>query len=243
MTLPNSTYPPDSSDSGSVTFFIVCDFDGTITVRDTLNLVVKRYAPQVWDSMEEKLQSGELSLVEVMKEEFRHVKAPEDEVVDFVLREAGLRRGFTEFVDWVEEEGHELVVVSAGFRVLIDAVLLQAGLHRLHVHAGDALFSTQGAKLSFPPASAECLERCGHCKSETIESHAPFPGPVVYVGDGYSDRCPALEADVVFARGDLATYLEGKEVSFYQYEDFFEVRDVLQRLARTFGRAAGAGRS
>ncbi len=208
-------------------YFIVCDFDGTITMNDTLGLVVLHYAPQIWDSMEEKLQSGEMSLMEVMYEEFRHIRATEEEVVELVLAEAGLRPGFSEFVDWVEEQGHELIVVSAGFRVLIDPVLAKAGLHRLHVHAGDALFSPQGTALSFPPSSADCIDSCGHCKTETIEAHAPFAGPLVYIGDGYSDRCAAEEADVIFARDDLAVYLRSRKVPFHPFEDFFEVRAVL----------------
>jgi len=208
-------------------YFIVCDFDGTITLNDTLGLVVLHYAPQIWDSMEEKLQSGEMSLMEVMYEEFRHIRATEEEVVELVLAEAGLRPGFSEFVDWVEEQGHELIVVSAGFRVLIDPVLAEAGLHRLHVHAGDALFSPEGTALSFPPSSADCIDSCGHCKTETIEAHAPFAGPLVYIGDGYSDRCAAEVADVIFARDDLAVYLRSRGVPFHPFEDFFEVRAVL----------------
>ncbi|MCJ7796685.1 MAG: HAD-IB family phosphatase, partial [Thermoleophilia bacterium] len=118
-------------------FFIACDFDGTITERDTLDLVVRRYAPGVWDSVEVRLRAGEIDLSEAMREEFDHVRAREADVVAHVLAEAGVRRGFREFVRWIEDEGHRLLVVSAGFRSLIDPVLAAAGLSHLHVHAGD----------------------------------------------------------------------------------------------------------
>jgi 2-hydroxy-3-keto-5-methylthiopentenyl-1-phosphate phosphatase len=211
--------------------FIACDFDGTITERDTLDLVVHQYAPEVWDAVEVKLRRGDVSLLAAMEEEFRNVRAREAEVVAFVLECAALRAGFAEFVSWVGQEGHDFVVVSAGFRSLIDPVLAAASLPYLHVHAGDALFTTRGTLLSFPPSSAACIETCAHCKSETIAAHGPFAGPVVYIGDGYSDRCGAENADIIFARRELARYLSEEGVAYRPFEDFFEVRRVLEELS------------
>jgi len=223
---------PDKPLGHSTTpFHIFTDFDGTITVNDTLNLVVQRYAPEVWERIEVHLQAGRITLLEAMEEEFRHVRAPEEEVVAHVVGQTVIREGFREFVEWCERGGHQLVVVSAGFRVLIDPVLARAGLDRLHVHSGDALFSPEGTKLSYPPAGADCIARCGHCKSETIRAHGPFRGPVVHIGDGYSDRCAAREADVVFARSGLAHYLEGEGIAYHPYEDFFDVVAGLESLA------------
>ena len=207
--------------------FVACDFDGTITLRDTLDLVVNRWAPGVWETIEGRLRDGQVTLLEAMDEEFQHVHAAEDEVIAYVVAEAGIRPGFGEFVRWLSDRGDRLIVVSAGFRVLIDPILRKAGLGDLHVHAGDALFSPAGTILSYPPSSQECVSGCGHCKSETIAAHGPFAGPVVYLGDGYSDRCAAREADVVFARGGLAEYLDVEGVPYHPFEDFFEVRRLL----------------
>jgi 2-hydroxy-3-keto-5-methylthiopentenyl-1-phosphate phosphatase len=217
-------------------YFIVCDFDGTITTRDTLDLIVHHWAPEVWEMAESRLRTGDMDLAQAMVEEFRAVKANEREVLDFVLAESEVRAGFTEFVAWVEEGRHELVVVSAGFRIIIDAILARAGLSHLHVHAGDALFTSHGAVLSLPPAPPGCAAPCSHCKSETIAAHAPFPGPVVYIGDGYSDRCPAEEADLVFARDGLADYLDGLDISYRPYETFYDVVAELDGLAAERGR-------
>jgi 2-hydroxy-3-keto-5-methylthiopentenyl-1-phosphate phosphatase len=221
-------------------FFIVCDFDGTITTRDTLDLVVHRWAPEVWETAESRLQTGEIDLHQAMVEEFRAVKATEREVLEFVLRESEVRKGFGEFVAWCESGRHELVVVSAGFRIIIDAILAEAGLSHLHVHAGDALFTSEGAVLALPPSPPGCSAPCSHCKSETIAAHAPFPGPVVYIGDGYSDRCPSEQADVVFARTGLADYLDELGLPYLPFETFDDVRGQLEALlARS--RAKGRG--
>jgi 2-hydroxy-3-keto-5-methylthiopentenyl-1-phosphate phosphatase len=51
---------------------------------------------------------------------------------------------------------------------------------------------------------------------------------LVYVGDGYSDRCAAESADLVFARRGLAGYLEERGIPFERFEDF---HSVARRLA------------
>ena len=46
----------------------------------------------------------------------------------------------------------------------------------------------------------------------------PKASRVVYVGDGYSDRCAALAADRVFARDGLARYLDREGVAYEPFE-------------------------
>jgi len=57
---------------------------------------------------------------------------------------------------------------------------------------------------------------------------------VVYVGDGWSDRCVALVAPRVFARDGLARYLDEHGVA---YEPFADLHDVARALD---GRRAAA---
>ena len=212
----------------AMTYFIGCDFDGTVTIHDTLHLLVQRFAPEVWLPIEKRLRDGELTLLQAIEEEFRQIRVTPDEAVAFVLREAGIRAGFPEFVGWAETGGHELVLFSSGFRVLIDPMLAHAGLGRVRVEAGDAEFSLDGTVLSFPSSEAECRSTCGLCKREAIAAHGPFNGRlVVHIGDGYSDLCAARQADIVFARADLARFLDKEGITYHAFEDFFEVIRVL----------------
>ena len=57
---------------------------------------------------------------------------------------------------------------------------------------------------------------------------SPDGTELVYVGDGYSDRCAAESADLVFARRGLASYLEERGVPFERFEDF---HSIARRLA------------
>jgi 2-hydroxy-3-keto-5-methylthiopentenyl-1-phosphate phosphatase len=50
---------------------------------------------------------------------------------------------------------------------------------------------------------------------------------VVYVGDGYSDRCAALASDRVFATSGLARYLAERGTPFEPFTDFHALSAAL----------------
>jgi 2-hydroxy-3-keto-5-methylthiopentenyl-1-phosphate phosphatase len=65
---------------------------------------------------------------------------------------------------------------------------------------------------------------CGdRCKRRSL----PEGRPLVFVGDGYSDRCASLACDRVFARDGLARYLDAEGVA---YEPFDTLLDVAAQL-------------
>ena len=69
---------------------------------------------------------------------------------------------------------------------------------------------------------------CGEpCKRATVQALANG-GRVVYVGDGYSDRCAAELADRVFARSGLASYLEERGVPYEPFDDFHDITRALR---------------
>lgn len=210
------------------TLLIACDFDGTITRRDTLHLIVEAYGtPGLWDAIEPRLRAGELTLEQAMQEEFATVRATPEQVRELVLREAGLREGFPEFVRWTRERRHRLVVLSSGFRSVIDALLAHWGLDHLEVESHEARFSADGCRLVWADRGERCPECGRNCKRHDLRSrHAGER--LVYIGDGVSDRCVARMADIVFARDHLARDLAIDGVPFVPFEDFVEVRERLE---------------
>lgn len=56
---------------------------------------------------------------------------------------------------------------------------------------------------------------------------------IVYVGEGYSDRCPAQFADFVFAKDELQKFCQEKNISYFLYNSFDDVvervKDILSR--------------
>ena len=65
---------------------LVLDWDGTVTERDTLDLVLERFADaEVYERLEAELEAGRMTLNEVIAAEFAMVTAPLDEVVAHVI--------------------------------------------------------------------------------------------------------------------------------------------------------------
>jgi 2-hydroxy-3-keto-5-methylthiopentenyl-1-phosphate phosphatase len=200
---------------------VVLDYDGTVTESDLLDRIAKEFGdPAVYQEVEDGLDEGRMPLREVITREFAPVTAPLDEVVAWVLEQARIRPGFADFVQQARADGWEVHIVSSGFHELIEPVLEREGVEvALHANRVDPRPDGWVVDWRYPDDCDECGESCKR-------SLLP-PGEVVYVGDGYSDRCAALAADLVFATSGLARYLAGRGVPFEQFDDFRTLADEL----------------
>jgi 2-hydroxy-3-keto-5-methylthiopentenyl-1-phosphate phosphatase len=201
---------------------LVVDFDGTITEQDLLDTIAQTFGDEeVYREVDEGLDDDSLTLNEVIRREFEPVRAPLGEVRDWVLENVRVRPGFRELVDLARQRDWRVVIVSSGFRELIEPVLDREGLGELEVLSNTVDPDPDGWKVQF--RVSEPCEVCGQpCKRSTAAAIADGT-ELVYVGDGYSDRCAAELADVVFARRGLASYLEERGVPFERFEDFHSV--------------------
>jgi 2,3-diketo-5-methylthio-1-phosphopentane phosphatase len=201
---------------------IVVDFDGTITEQDLLDEIALTFGdPDVYREVDEGLDNRELTLHEVIRREFEPVRAPLSEVVHWVLEHVRIRPGFPELVQAARDRGWRLVVVSSGFRELIEPVLEREGLGDLELLANTVEAEPTGWRVRFRDESV--CDSCGQaCKRTTVSALADG-NEVVYIGDGYSDRCAAEDADLVFARRGLAAYLSERRIDFEPFEDFFQI--------------------
>jgi 2-hydroxy-3-keto-5-methylthiopentenyl-1-phosphate phosphatase len=153
-----------------------------------------------------------LTLHEVIAEEFATVQAPLADVQAWVVEHARVRRGFAEVASRFRP-----LIVSSGFRELIEPVLAREGVE-LEVWANELDARPDGWRVLFRDESA-----CAHCGEACKRASLPANGEVVFVGDGYSDRCAALAADRVFARDGLARYLDREGVAYEPFDDFVSV--------------------
>jgi 2-hydroxy-3-keto-5-methylthiopentenyl-1-phosphate phosphatase len=201
---------------------VVIDFDGTITETDLLDRIALEFGdPAVYQEVEDGLDAGTMPLREVITREFAPVTASVDEVVEWMLEHARVRRGFATFVRAAQRAGWSVHVLSSGFHELIEPVLAREGVDvELHANRVDAKPDGWRVEWRYPEGCDECNESCKR-------SLLP-PGHVVYIGDGYSDRCAALAADRVFATRGLASYLADRDAHFEPFDDF---RDVSAALA------------
>ena len=190
------------------------DWDGTVTVQDSLVQVIHQFGdPAILAELEPRV-GVDLTLHEEIALEFAAITTPLDEVVAWVLERVEVRPGLAELAEL------RPTIVSAGFRQLIEPVLEREGIE-LDLLANEVEARPEGWVVSFRD-DAVCAT-CGEpCKRGGLAGE-----PYVYVGDGYSDRCAALAAERVFARDGLARYLDGRGVQYAPFEDLIEVAALL----------------
>jgi 2-hydroxy-3-keto-5-methylthiopentenyl-1-phosphate phosphatase len=199
---------------------LVLDWDGTITVRDSLVQVIHEFGdPALLAELEPRV-GVDPTLHEEIALEFRAITTPLDEVVSWVVENVEVRDGLHELA-----ERERPLVISAGFHELIEPVLAWGGV-RLPVVAHSATFSAAGTSVAFleRPVCPVCGEQCKRMELDRLA----VGRQVAYVGDGWSDRCAAKAADVVFARASLAQHLADEGVSYVPFEDLADVREGLR---------------
>jgi 2-hydroxy-3-keto-5-methylthiopentenyl-1-phosphate phosphatase len=186
------------------------DWDGTVTVQDSLVQVIHEFGdPALLAELEPRV-GVDLTLHEEIAAEFAAITAPLEDVVAWVLEHVEVRPGLHELAEL------RPTIVSAGFLELIGPVLLREGVE-LPVLANTVDARPDGWVVHWRD-EAVCAACAEPCKRGGLAGE-----PYVYVGDGYSDRCAALAAERVFARDSLASYLDARGTP---YEPFEDLRDV-----------------
>jgi len=197
---------------------LVLDWDGTVTERDTLDLVLQRFGdPEIYEHAEAELDAGRMTLNDVIAAEFATVTPPLDEAVAYVVEHTRVRPGFAELA----RTRHPLVV-SSGFHELIEPVLEREGvLGEVELRANRVDARPDGWRVDF--RVADLCDECGEaCKRGDLPE-----GEIVYVGDGHSDYCASLAADRVFAVGGLARWLDRRGVEHEPLTDFYALASEL----------------
>ena len=200
---------------------LVVDFDGTVTEDDLLDSVAKRFGDlDVYNKLDEALDEGRVGLREVIVGEYEPVTASLDEVLGWAFENIHIRPGFREFVERAKAHGFRVVIVSSGFHELIEPFLKREGVE-VELHANRVDPNPDGWIVDW--RYDETCENCGEsCKRSIVQEFAGG-GELVYVGDGYSDRCAAEASDRVFATRALAGYLSERGVAYEPFDDFHDV--------------------
>ena len=111
---------------------IFCDFDGTITLSDNIVAIMKHFKPEGFEAIMKDTVDQNITLREGVGAMFALLPASQkDEIVEFVLGQAGIREGFGEFLEYVRNEGIEFNVTSGGMDFLSNHCLLPLTFHKI----------------------------------------------------------------------------------------------------------------
>ena len=206
---------------------IFCDFDGTISVKDTTDEILSRFALPEWEIIEAQWKRGEIGSVECMSRQIVLIDASK-QALDDALDTMPIDPAFPEFVRYCEENDVPLTVISDGVDYFIQRILNRYQLGYLPVIANRLIMNSDGTyALSCPYTNPSCTFASGVCKCRQIGSRT---GLRVFVGDGRSDFCAAESADLLFAKSTLATYCEQESISYISYDSFSDIQRALPNV-------------
>ncbi|TYS70979.1 2-hydroxy-3-keto-5-methylthiopentenyl-1-phosphate phosphatase [Sutcliffiella horikoshii] len=209
---------------------IFCDFDGTITNSDNIIAIMKKFAPEEWEDIKNKVLSQEISIKEGVGKMFALLPTEQKEVIkEFIVANAEIRDGFKEFVAYTKEEGIPLYIVSGGIDFFVEPLL--AGLiEETNIYCNQSDFSGEKINILWPHACDEkCNNDCGCCKPSIIRKLADTDTYKIVIGDSITDLEAAKLADQVIARDFLIKKCEEQSIAFSPFETFYNVMDILKK--------------
>jgi 2-hydroxy-3-keto-5-methylthiopentenyl-1-phosphate phosphatase len=205
------------------------DFDNTITSSDVLDRVIERYsATEGWRRWEADWQQGRILTRECLERQIADLRVTREELIEFT-DEFAIDEAFAPLLSWAAANSVETAIVSDNFAVIIEAMLERRCLPAVTIYANRLDFEGDRARASFPFGDQRC-ERCAHCKAQHLRRVTDRLR--VFAGDGLSDICPALAADVAFAKDSLAVHLRAMGSPYRPFRTLADVLGFLQNALR-----------
>ena len=204
---------------------MICDFDGTIAQRDIGHEYFGEYVSdkEKWEKLLDEWKIGLISSRECLTEEIAMLKTGIKELDSFIDKEV-LDPYFADFVDFCNAQKYEIEILSDGLDYYIEYLLIKFGLGFIRFKSNKLVYEDgEIIGVEFPYYNSMNCEMCGNCKRKHVEELREKGFFTVYVGNGYSDRCPAQYSDVVFAKDDLLSYCEQNGIEHTPFKNFRDV--------------------
>lgn len=207
----------------------ISDFDGTITAKDFYWILLDDYIGQKgidyyheWKKSR-KIDTEFLNTVFAWKEftEFEKNEAISKVSIDPLLEEV---------ITFTQNQGFAFWILSAGFDYYIKKALAMRGLEKTVLYTNPGDFIDHTFKMS-PNINAPFYSPIYGIDKEKValEAKKQFER-IIFAGDSEPDLKAALQADVIFAKHELARLLDERHVDYYVYNDFSDILVQLKKI-------------
>jgi 2-hydroxy-3-keto-5-methylthiopentenyl-1-phosphate phosphatase len=206
----------------STTYRVLVDFDGTVTLDDSVDAILSAFASSEWLQIEHAWTQGEIGSGECMRRQTELVRATPTALHAFIEKVA-VDEALAEVIDVCTQAATDVAIVSDGYDYVIEHTLGRMRV-RCTVFSG-RLSHVENDRWRFemPHARGECLTRASTCKCAIAA-----PRRAIVIGDGRSDFCVAEHAAFVFAKGRLARHCRERGIP---HREITRLREVAAPLA------------
>jgi len=213
---------------------IFCDYDGTATEHDVIEMVLKEFAQPGWEKIVRQiLDERSMPLKQGLIKLFHMLPGDKKESMEhYVLEHVKLRTGFERFLTFCETREIPFLIVSGGVDFLIEPVLFPYR-EKLSIYCNTSRFTPTGIELELPYFDDSC-QTCGQCACCKISIMDKFPKNKYYrivIGDSLTDLASARQADRVFARSRLITYAKEENIDVTPFETFDDIQNAFREIS------------
>lgn len=210
-------------------FIFISDFDGTMTAKDFYHIVLDKYLGIWGRDLYDSWKRHEMPDVKFLATVFKAMNRSEAEINQDILS-IELDAYIPEFISQIKRSGGDFVILSAGTSYYIERLLAFHQISNIKIIANGGIYENKGITL-IPPAAEHPYysERYGIDKGLVVESLKKEYKKVYYAGDSGPDVNAALQADTVFARGELTLLLGAKGVNCTPFTEFAQIAECLQK--------------
>ena len=202
---------------------IYCDFDGTITKKDSVNGFFEMYAPENWMDSEKLWIEGKISSRENAITQVGLLKNISQKQLDDYINAIEIDDYFLEFVEYVKSKDIKLTILSDGFDMFIQNVLKRHNLV-IPYYANKLIYQNGKFNIEFPYYNKNCDKKAGMCKCSKVKEKS-----FCYIGDGTSDLCIAKKANILFASKNLHNYCEKNNIKHIHFKSFCDILKLLDK--------------
>lgn len=211
---------------------VLCDFDGTISVKDVTDTLLSHFGQDGCDELEELWVKGKIGSQECMSKQIALMDANLDEL-NHALSQIEIDPTFKSFIDYTEKNHIPVHIVSDGLDYAIQFILKRYGMEHLPIFANKLMHDNNRSwRLEFPYANKDCIKQSGNCKCNHVKKQQYF-NQILYVGDGSSDYCVSHNVDFVFAKDKLIHYCQKNKIEHSAINNFTDVTKALKQAQHT----------
>ncbi|PKM55395.1 MAG: 2,3-diketo-5-methylthio-1-phosphopentane phosphatase [Firmicutes bacterium HGW-Firmicutes-5] len=207
----------------------ISDFDGTITLKDFYWIIIDDYIGEkgrdhylAWKKKEK------IGLTFLNKIFTWHKFSQADH--DTVLSKVAIDPTFKRLDTWTQDHNMDLMVLSAGFRYYIDYAMDLAALSHIPIITNEGSFINGHFKMQANEKSWFYHKVYGVDKQKVVLHYKKKYKKVYFAGDSEPDYKAALSADIRFAKGELLELLKASGHTYYPFETFADIIDILESL-------------
>ena len=211
---------------------VFSDFDGTITEKDVILMIMEEFAPPEWLEIKDKiLHKRSITLKDGVEKLFNLINSEsKDKLITYVTKNVKIRTGFKDFLDFCNFNKMVFKVVSGGLNFFIEP-LLESHKDSLEIICNDADFNSERIKINYKylPKNCNLCGNCGCCKIEIIEQYPKEKYKRVLIGDSLTDLAASKVVDLVYARSHLIEYLRQENISYIPFENFYDIKAHMEK--------------